>query len=518
MPTLQLRTSIEGQDPIATSIPTDFVSLASICLFLTLMAASLRIFTKTVDIKRVQVDDYVIIISTVGFTVFIGIMFAAANAGLSLPTAELSLQQYKSAVRLSDALDITYAPTMFAAKLAILIQLARFRHARKQLVYWSVRFLIVLNVLCYTGVFIVQAINCYFNSNLDAKTAPGLSGTRNFTGITSGTTNVISNLFILVLAVFGVAAMQLSRTRQVFLGLMLLLGSFTCAASIVRLVYSVRVEGSPDFSVTVWALHKWSIGELTSIIYCACCPTFPRLLQYIQGRSSPSPPTHTKQIDDLENSRSETAMSDYEFEELLKQPPKVFNGIRYYNKPTPIPQPLARSNSAKTYRIPITRSNSTPTRNFSRTIYTDSPQQNTSRTSILRTTSPPPIQPQKSLRRTPIYHIDALASLPPPPPIPFTPPYPSTPVHSIPEYDIPISPGSPTQSHFPVSPSTTNNTSWPSPTQTEFSVPEVNDATQLRMMPVYFATIRKTVDVRVSSHTNPGSPITWAKGGTPRMW
>lgn len=48
----------EGQSPVATiSIPTDFASLASICLFLTLLAVTLRVFTKVVDLRRMQSDD-----------------------------------------------------------------------------------------------------------------------------------------------------------------------------------------------------------------------------------------------------------------------------------------------------------------------------------------------------------------------------------------------------------------------------------------------------------------------------
>ena len=57
MPTLQQRVSSEGQVPVMTSFPTDFIALASICLFMTLLAVSLRVFTKVVDLKQVKVDD-----------------------------------------------------------------------------------------------------------------------------------------------------------------------------------------------------------------------------------------------------------------------------------------------------------------------------------------------------------------------------------------------------------------------------------------------------------------------------
>ncbi|PVI01180.1 hypothetical protein DM02DRAFT_627831 [Periconia macrospinosa] len=510
MPPLQQRSSIMGQDPVVTSIPADFVALASICLFLTLLAASLRIFTKGVDLRRMQIEDYTIIFSTIGFTVFIGVMFAAARAGLPLSADALSFQQYKQAVSFSSALDIIYAPTMLAAKLAILIQLDRYIQTWKHVVWWSVRFLIVLNALCYTGIFIVQIINANFNSKMIERVAPGFPATQSFTAFTSGTANIISDVVVLVVAVFGVAALQLSMRRKVLLTLMLAVGSFACVASIVKLVYETRVDVNANFTATIWPVYMWSVGELTSIIYCACSPTFPRLLQYIQGRSLTG--IGWANIDD---SRPESRLSDWEID-IIKKSNKPNLGKRYYYNPSASHITLS-SNSSKSIRSNLSRSGSQ--RSVSRNIYYDAAVRNASRTS-LRGISPAPIQPKKSLRRVPIHRVDAsqrLSAASPlhyaGPPIPHFPP--STPVYTIPEDEVPatpITPGSPTQSHFPLSPTLTHSTSWPSPTQTEFSVAEVENATHIRMQPVYFATIRKTVDVRVSSHTAPGSPLTWRKG------
>lgn len=209
-------------------------------------------------------------------------------------------------------------------------------------------------------------------------------------------------------------------------------------------------------------------------MYCACGPPFPRLLQHIQGRSLVPTSTHNKwsRIDD---SRSGSPMSDFEFEfeRLPQNNNQPTMATRYYNQPTRSAHPHLPRKGSKLNPNPR-----------------NSP-------------SPTPIETKKSVRRTPIHQVSARSS--------FGLTVPSTPVFTIPEDAVPITPSSPTQSHFqfPASPTTT---SWPSPTQTEFSVAEVGDATHVRMQPVYFATIRKTVDVRVSSHTAPGSPLAWRKG------
>ena len=70
--------------------------------------------------------------------------------------------------------------------------------------------------------------------------------------------NIISNVIILVMAIFGVAALQLSLRRQILLALMLGIGSFTCVSSVCRLVYDARVEGSSDFTATVWPVYLWT--------------------------------------------------------------------------------------------------------------------------------------------------------------------------------------------------------------------------------------------------------------------
>jgi hypothetical protein len=194
-----------------------------------------------------------------GFIAFATLLFVGANSGLGSHTWTVSPSALKRALLYSNALDILYTPIMLAAKLAILIQIDRlFSGTKKEIIYWGVRVLAVLNVICYTAMFFVHIFACMPRAKIFDASVAGKCISQDNTIIASSSINVASDVGILLFAIWGVARLRISGKRQLLVGLVFAIGSFACAASICRLVYGVRVDGSRDFTSAIWPVHLWS--------------------------------------------------------------------------------------------------------------------------------------------------------------------------------------------------------------------------------------------------------------------
>lgn len=171
----------------------------------------------------------------------------------------LSPPALKNALLYSNVLDIIYTPVMLAAKVAILIQIDRlFSGVRKKIIYWGVRVLIVLNALCYSAMFFAHIFACMPRAKISNPSIPGKCVSQTTTILATGAINVVSDVIILLFAVWGVSRLQLSSKRQTLVAIVFSIGSFACVASACRLVYGAKVDGNRDFTIAIWPVHMWS--------------------------------------------------------------------------------------------------------------------------------------------------------------------------------------------------------------------------------------------------------------------
>ncbi|KAJ4360466.1 uncharacterized protein N0V89_001029 [Didymosphaeria variabile] len=217
-------------------------------------------------------------------------MFVASHAGLGQHVALLSADAVKSALLYSNILDIMYTPIMLAAKVSILVQVDRMFSGNKQrMIFWSVRALAYVNTLCYTAMFFTNVFACTPRAKIVDPTVSGKCISQNNLIVVSSTVNVASDVLILLFAVWGISRLQLSGRRQTMVAVVFSIGSFACIASVCRLAFGVQVDKNRNYTQTIWPVHMWSLAEITAIMYMACCPAFPRLIQYIRGTKTVKP-------------------------------------------------------------------------------------------------------------------------------------------------------------------------------------------------------------------------------------
>ncbi|KAF2120384.1 hypothetical protein BDV96DRAFT_324121 [Lophiotrema nucula] len=364
---------------------------------------------------------------------------AASSAGQGSHIWNVSNSTLKQLLLFSNITDILFAPAMLFAKSAILVSIGRTLRARTSITRWAVHIVVACTALIYAGIFFAQVFACMPRAKISDQSAAGKCISRNGTIIGFASIDTALTFAILLFAFLTDKSLDRSRKRSVGVAVLASAGVFACAASVVRLVYNVKLASSNDFAKVAYIANMWTVAELTTIIVGACLPTIPPLLAYLHGRSK-------QRVSYPAESAWATSDSSR------------------------INLPGISSRSRDLYHTDTTTSTATEP-----SLSHEAPSASTE--SIAPSSGPAPsVQPFEPFER-PISHLSYDS-------------YMTASMAQVLDSNEPLS---------PISPSTI---SMSAPTS-----PQIQQATQMSVTPIRFASIKKTVDVRVSNHTNPGSPV-----------
>jgi hypothetical protein len=118
--------------------------------------------------------------------------------------------------QLANILEIVYPPVMFAAKLAVLLQIKRiFTAHQKDFIYWSVQVLIVGNLLTYFACFVAFIFACWPREKIWNPHVPGRCISTNASILATSAINLVSDLTILLLPVHGVFRLRIPLKKKI---------------------------------------------------------------------------------------------------------------------------------------------------------------------------------------------------------------------------------------------------------------------------------------------------------------
>ena len=118
--------------------------------------------------------------------------------------------------KLENIPQILYCPTMFAAKLAVLLQMMRlFQGNRKDSVYWSIQVLIWTNFVFYTTLFFCFIFACVPRKKLQDPTTPGHCISTKDSILAASFINIASDFTILLLPVYAVWKLKIALKRKI---------------------------------------------------------------------------------------------------------------------------------------------------------------------------------------------------------------------------------------------------------------------------------------------------------------
>ncbi|KAK4674900.1 hypothetical protein QC764_503070 [Podospora pseudoanserina] len=285
-----------GEAPLGVNLAEnqngDIIGSVVGIMVLGLSSVVLRLFTRLINKgPGLAADDYVILFAAVmGIGTAVCCLISVPWGGgkhLWVVTHEEFTKLYQTTY----AFVIVYITCISATKVSILLF---YRRVFGTNVIWY----IVFGFTCahWAEVTITWLAGCrpidYYWRQYTDPTATGSCIDAPLFYFCNGIIGLVIDVAILLVPIPTVWKLNMPTTKKVFVGGILLLGSFVCVASAIRIVMMDQLVKSPDFT---WAMSKvfiWSCCEPFIGIVCACLPTYaPLVRRWWRGELSGYPDT-----------------------------------------------------------------------------------------------------------------------------------------------------------------------------------------------------------------------------------
>ncbi|KGO65322.1 hypothetical protein PITC_015900 [Penicillium italicum] len=262
--------SSQGSVGLITSVV--FTSLAT---FFVVM----RMYTRIKLIKRVEANDWMVIIALVNSYVFMALDVIEAVSGMGVHMKDIPpsiLERQMKAFWLSIPF---YNAAVLCAKASILMQYFRvFPTHRMRVVCWvMITFLAIYGTWAVISAF----LNCIPVAKFWDDSIPGFCLSKNNLWFSNASMHISTDIAILIIPIPALMAIDLPRKQKLALMIIFALGGFVCVTSIVRLVSLKKIADSTDPTFDNVAAASWSAIECNTGIVCACLPTLKPLVARI---------------------------------------------------------------------------------------------------------------------------------------------------------------------------------------------------------------------------------------------
>ncbi|KAK1834646.1 hypothetical protein QBC39DRAFT_20226 [Podospora conica] len=244
------------------------------CLTVATTMVALRVYTRTVIIKKFGPDDWAAI-ATLIITWGEGISYAVSTKyGLGKhiwaidPPTLIPIYWKSFWVTL-----LLYHAGLLAAKMTFLLAYYRILGIQRMRIVYFIA-IIVVGLWGFAQVLIALLICRPLNGMWDKSIPSKCMPTEPQIYINAGG-NIITDVAIFLLPMPAIKGLNLRRPQKILLLGVFSLGFFTVAISVVRIKFLAIKE---DVTWDHVESSGWSVGELTSALTCACLPTLRPLL------------------------------------------------------------------------------------------------------------------------------------------------------------------------------------------------------------------------------------------------
>ncbi len=236
---------------------------------------------------------------------------------LKVPTPTRPLPLPLTQPQYANWAQIVYAPPIFFAKLALLMQISRiFCVGKRNMTFYFSWGLVVANGITYILVIFIFSFQCTPREKIWNRTMDGWCMDTGTLVLAMGVINLVSDLTILALPIICIWGLQMPLRKKLGIMTIFAIGVLyahpvsvrfqkltwhsACAAGVARIYYTDKLIRTED--ITFWAtvIGMWSVAELVIAILCCCFPTFPRFILYLRGRDpdgkhawTPGPKKHS---------------------------------------------------------------------------------------------------------------------------------------------------------------------------------------------------------------------------------
>ncbi|KAJ5775559.1 uncharacterized protein N7511_000570 [Penicillium nucicola] len=237
---------------------------------------AVRMYTRIKLMRKVESNDWMVIIALVNSYVFMGLDIVEALSGMGTHIKDIPphiLERQMKAFWLTIPF---YNAAVLCAKASILMQYFRvFPTYRMRVVCW-----VMISILAIYGTWAVTSafLNCIPVAKFWDPSIQGHCLSKTGLWFSNASMHIATDLAILIIPIPALMAVDLPRKQKFALMLMFGLGGFVCITSIVRLTSLKKIADSTDPTYDNVAAAAWSAVECNTGIICACLPTLKPLL------------------------------------------------------------------------------------------------------------------------------------------------------------------------------------------------------------------------------------------------
>ncbi|RVD89442.1 uncharacterized protein DFL_000450 [Arthrobotrys flagrans] len=246
--------NVDWQDNATFREPVLVVNV--VFMVLVPVALGLRMYSKISVFRKLESDDVAAIIGTAGSLALssVALHMLGNGYGKHLWDGPFStmIQRSENFIKELIACNILHSFSLSFAKTSIIILYNRIFDAHP----WFRRTMWCTLSICWTIVMYLGRSSC-----VDMKAYL----------YASNAVNIFTDGVVVVLPIVPIMKLRLPRRKKVAVCLLFLVGGFSCASSIVRMV-SLRGLQDLDISYTTANSLFWSIIEVNIALICASCP------------------------------------------------------------------------------------------------------------------------------------------------------------------------------------------------------------------------------------------------------
>ncbi|PSR81814.1 hypothetical protein BD289DRAFT_438582 [Coniella lustricola] len=304
--TMAIDTTIEaifGSPPEGTnlndSLMTGYSVVSCVVMGLAVIAVLLRLYVRTTyntELKNLAVDDYAIVVALVFTGGLLATTLVASTYGAGKHIWSTNVPRLMALLKVVFAEPWVYAASVTSTKFSILLLYRRLFYMREsKLVDTDRSFSIIFWIAtCLTGTYpivmwVVMACACrplsfYWRQYAGATDGICIDVLQFY--LVFGIFNMIYDMIILVIPIPRITKLHMSAKKKVSIAGIMLLGSFVCVASIVRIYYLKKLTVEIDVTWILGPAFGWSSLEPSVAIISACLPTYAPLFRSFRSKAT----------------------------------------------------------------------------------------------------------------------------------------------------------------------------------------------------------------------------------------
>ncbi|KAF7596967.1 hypothetical protein BBP40_011333 [Aspergillus hancockii] len=237
----------------------------------TFMIISLRLFSRVYVLKRMGLDDYLIVCACMTSWAFSAVTVVSVKKGLGSHLEDMdpnNMETYALVVWLSS---MFYLATLGFIKSSVCVFYTRL--GDRLLTRLSMVMLCVITMQAVSFV-LTAAFQCQPIAKAWKTTLPGDCVNINVFYLANAALNIVTDILTYTLPLGVIFKLQVPVKQKIVLGFILCLGLFACISSVIRITFIPIMLSSPDATYVISEAMYWSVIEINVGIFASSIPSF----------------------------------------------------------------------------------------------------------------------------------------------------------------------------------------------------------------------------------------------------